>query len=451
MPDRIVRVALFVSALLLPSTAVVQAQEPISGPDILVNDPALDLPTAGRRQMETTVAVAGSMVCVAWMDTGEVEGATRIGFGSSTDAGKSFTDHGAIPDIARADPAMAYSRKDDAFYLVALRSPGITMYKSTDGCQTFASVGPLPDSGGEDKEFIAIDNNPGSNFYGRIYVAWTNVNELPKNRVTYSSNGGASWAPVQTFQSGIVAGDRALYPAIAPNGNVFWSFTDFLTAPQDHLLFRSENGGGSWEQMPNIVNNVENPGSLGSCNWTFLNGPHRVTGSPQLAIQPSAQSPAGYIIHAAYTVGGVDPDMADVIYRRSADGGQTWTEQKLNDDATTTDQWHPAIAANDLGHVVVSWYDRRLDPVNNKNYDRYMAISDDTGLTWRANRRVTDLTPTYVGGCNHGDYDRIAVDKSKAYVVWADDRRGDIDIYFNQVPLIPQGALEPSTRLLLLP
>ena len=44
---------------------------------------------------------------------------------------------------------------------------------------------------------MAIDNNPASPYYGRMYVAWTDFDAGAASTSTYSTDGGTTWsAPV---------------------------------------------------------------------------------------------------------------------------------------------------------------------------------------------------------------------------------------------------------------
>lgn len=465
MPDWNIRLGFSITAVLLLSIAAARAQEPISGPDLLVNDPALDID--GTKQVETSAVVVGSTVCIAWLDEGEVSG--RSGFGVSTDSGKTFTDRGPFPpNGAGPDPALAYSQRDDVIYYAAFGAGGIALWRSLDRCQTFEFVGPIATDGAEDKEFIGIDNDPASPFYGRIYAGWTDLDlSTSTNLVSFSDDGGLNWSDPVQLPDGSPAAGQGMWPAIAPNGEVFFAYTLEAGNFLDHWMWRSQDGGVTWKQMEKIAADRRRPSDPNAgCGSRGISGPLTHLPSPQIVAQSSDTAPAGYVIHAVYPydpdyTGSTiiyeeefdGPDVSDVFYRRSVDGGQTWSsEHRLNDDATDTDQWYPTVAATDTKHVVVSWYDRRLDPSGNVQFDRYMAISDDRGLSWRPNRRLSDsISPFAFDNCNHGHYDQVAVDKAKAYVVWAADHRGDSDVYFNQVPLIPQGALEASTRLLLLP
>src|SRR5207302_4936240 len=107
-------------------------------------------------------------------------------------------------------------------------------------------------------------------------------------------------------------------------------------------------------------------------------------------------------------------DKGDIFFTQSTDGGATWSKVKLNDDATTRDQWQPALAVTpDGNHVGVFWYDRRLD-ANNGNIDRYGVLGTVSGstVTFGSSFRITDVSfPAVVGqdalinSSYMGDYD----------------------------------------------
>src|SRR5207245_3892175 len=144
-------------------------------------------------------------------------------------------------------------------------------------------------------------------------------------------------------------------------------------------------------------------------------------------------------------------DKADIFMVQSTNGGATWSAKvKLNDDATTRDQWQPALAVTpDGNHVGVFWYDRRLDSANSL-IDRYGVIGDVSGsaVTFGSNFRVTDQSfPAVVGqdsliqGTYMGDYDTAVADNSGFYLTWGDNRLADSahahqpDVRFAKIPL----------------
>jgi len=429
--------------------------------DVLVNDPGLD--SGGSTQSETSVVAVGDVVCVAWNDAGEGLGTDGFsGFGFSHDGGKTFTDGGPFPngpapeDVNWGDPSLGYSARDDAFYYAALSISGLSLWRSTDDCQSFGFVGRIHENLLDDKELLAVDNTPTSPFFGRIYVGWTDfAASTDRNKVTYSDDGGLSWSAPATLPGSGTKG-QGMWPAVAPNGEVFFALVDrspFLGGLQSQWIYRSTDGGTSWARMSDIGADQpapENVDSTTACDRQALNGEIRHLSSPQIAIQADASAPVGYVVHAvyAYDSDGEGPDESNVFYRQSVDGALSWSpEFRLNDDATSTDQWFPTLGVNDDGMVAVSWYDRRLDPIENFFFDRYLTVSSDGGLTWEENARISDVSspvsvnfPHFDGmaACYHGDYDQLAVDGEVIHVVWADDRRvtssgPNPDVYYEGV------------------
>src|SRR5581483_2710417 len=116
-----------------------------TGTDVRVNDPALDT-DQNFTQSETTVAVAGNVVCVAYNDIVR-DPASSSSFSVSRDGGATFIEWVAIipPSFLfnAGDPSLAYSVRDNAFYYAALTIPigsgdvTIGIWRSTDQCQTF--------------------------------------------------------------------------------------------------------------------------------------------------------------------------------------------------------------------------------------------------------------------------------------------------------------------------
>jgi hypothetical protein len=433
------------------------------GEDIAVSNPALD--TGGSTQSETSVVAVGNVVCAAWNDSGEGFGQNGFsGFGYSHDGGLTFIDGGPHPngpdDMSFGDPSLAYSTRDNAFYFAALSQQGLSLWRSDDDCQSFQYVGPIHLGFGDDKELIAVDNTPTSPYFGRIHVGWTDFAAAGDSNVTaYSDDGGATWtAPAALPESGF--GGQGMWPAVAPNGDVYFALAQLaleVGGLQNQWIYRSADGGDSYVQMTNIGSDQlrpENVNASGNCGRQALNGDVRNLSSPQIAISLDDSAAAGYVVHAVYPYDsdGDGPDESNVFYRQSSDGAQTWSpELKVNDDETATDQYYPTLAVTDDGTVAVSWYDRRLDPVNNFMIDRFVAYSLDGGATFGENERLSDVS-TPIGAtnphfdglafCYHGDYDQAAIVDNTLHVVWSDDRRvtetgPNPDVYYDQVLLNP--------------
>ena len=142
------------------------------------------------------------------------------------------------------------------------------------------------------------------------------------------------------------------------------------TPPAGWFLSKSTDGGRRW-----ATNQVDAP--------SYTNG------NPRLAVSPEDGS--------LHVIAGANPtptqaSFGDVFYRRSTDGGKTWTQPKVlsdDDPALVKGQYHPFITVAPNGRVDATWWDTRDDPGIRGN-DVYYTYSEDNGNTWAPNRRVTD-------------------------------------------------------------
>jgi hypothetical protein len=125
-----------------------------------------------------------------------------------------------------------------------------------------------------------------------------------------------------------------------------------------------------------------------------------------------------------------DPDILSI---RSTDGGATWSSPiAINDDGPGDAQFFPWIAFDPSGTAHAIWFDRRD---NGTDIDVYYATSDDAGLTWKDNLRVTanaftPILPWESGAANFiGDYNGIAANAGAAYAFYQDSREGNQDVW----------------------
>jgi len=418
----------------------------VPGTDARVNDPSGET-GATQTQNENSIArsdVTGTL-CSGFNDSysGVITNQGFTGFSRSTDDGVSFVDGGAFDANSFGDPSMIWRRADSNFYLATLHSNGLGIYRSTDDCQTmnFLTVGHV--GGSDDKELLAVDNNPGNSTYGRMYMVWT---DFIDERIysTYSDNGTTWSTPVALSDPG--ADVQGAWPIVAPDGTVYvaWvRWNPYFSGPMDMEVVRSTDGGVSYSRTTNPLTGAINPYSASetlNCGRPALRGNIRYLPSPQIAVTPNGD------LHIAYSY---DPDgrdvgdVVDVFYRRSTDQGQTWLpEIRVNDDTTQTDQFFPSISAGPTGRVVIAWYDRRLDEAGNLFVDYYAAMSEDGGASFGPNERISDeSSPIYIdpglASCYHGDYDQQLQTASSAFIQWSDDRairsgHNDPDTYIDQ-------------------
>jgi len=434
---------------------------PFLGADVLVNNPALDTGGTSHTQSETTIArnETTGTICSAYNDSysGVVQGIGYAGFSRSTNGGVSFTDNGAVPAAGGGqsfgDPSLVWRKSDGLFYITSLHTNGLGLWKSTDDCATLTWVGMAHSGANDDKELMAVDNNPASPFYGRMYIAWTDFTDS-RIRAIRSTDGGLTWsAPV--ILSAASTDVQGAWPTVGPNGNLYVSWVRWNPYPNGPInieVVRSTDGGATFAATANPLTGGINPqasGPTASCGRPALNGNIRYLPSPQITVSPNGN------VHVVYSR---DPDglntgdVIDVYYRRSTDNGATWgAEVKLNDDATTRDQFFPTISAGPTGRIVATWYDRRLD-AGNLLFDYYMRVSHDGGVTWQASQRVSDVSsPVYIdpslAACYHGDYDQQLQDAGFGYIQWSDDRNiqsahQDPDVWFDKEAFAPDYTLD---------
>ncbi|MEM6795192.1 MAG: hypothetical protein AAF725_14530, partial [Acidobacteriota bacterium] len=135
------------------------------GTDVPISDPSGDS-GANVTQNETSMAYnpTTGTICAAHNDSfhGITENEGFSGFARSTDGGATFIDQGAIGPGNSGDPALVWRKADGLFYYAALSNGGLGIWRSTDDCLSFESIGPIVNSGSDDKELMAVDNNDGS-------------------------------------------------------------------------------------------------------------------------------------------------------------------------------------------------------------------------------------------------------------------------------------------------
>jgi hypothetical protein len=140
-------------------------------------------------------------------------------------------------------------------------------------------------------------------------------------------------------------------------------------------------------------------------------------GAPAIAVDTSGNA---YVVWADERNGDMD------IYFAYRPAGGAWeTNIRVDDDIGTAEQVSPDIAVDPSGNAYAAWVDGRSG-----DDDIYFAYHP-AGGNWGANVRVNDDASAVAQRDP-----AVAVDTSgNAYLVWADERDGDEDIYFAHRPV----------------
>lgn len=425
------------------------ARPPSAAPaseNVVVNDPAADA-TEQDTQSETSVTLAGDNVVVGFNDSGHCFDPCPIvpghftGRAFSTDGGGSFTDAGTLPDHVDGDlgdPVLATDEVGGTVYFSTLGgnlvANHLQTFRSFDGGVTFtAPVNSTPGTeagmGFQDKEWMAVDNFAGPQ-QGTAYVSWTKFpggiaapSPFIEILVTRSTDGGDSYFPPggTLVMRGCGQGS---FVTVGPDHSVYVFWWDCNATPRRIMVAMSTDQGLTFGP-PVTVATLLGTGVNGRLP---LNGGFRNNSFPHVAVNPLSGN-----LYVVFNDNPVGDDRGDVLFTQSTDGALTWsTPVRVNDDATTLDQFMPTIGAtSDGSRLLVTWYDRRRNQTGNDAIDRFGTIGSISGdsVTFGSNFAVSDgpfpvvreqdpiINIQYMG-----DYDQTVADNASFYSVWSDNR-----------------------------
>ena len=212
-----------------------------------------------------------------------------------------------------------------------------------------------------DKQWIAIDTNPRSPHYGRVYAMFTQF-VLNPSRILLSyadarpDGTHTDWSAPQVLPT--IPGhpwDTYLLPHVAPDGTVYTSVTNNPVS-QGFLdnaiyLISSHDGGVTWQGPTLVTPSVLSPTYR---NTTFTEG---IVDSFGLGTK---QVDGHWPLYVAYE--NEDADGYSRVYvTGSLDGGATWsTPVRVNDGPDDVEALQPRVEVAPSGTVAVAFYDRRL-------------------------------------------------------------------------------------------
>jgi len=210
-----------------------------------------------------------------------------------------------------------------------------------------------------------------------LFVQAAQVQWEPAQRLT--------WNPGESFRPRV---------AVDSSGGVHLVWSD--TTPGDSEIYykQSTDGGGTWATSQRL---------------TFSSGS---SGNPDIAVDSTGK------LHVVWE--DKAPGNSEIYYKRSPDGGATWsTSKRLTWNEGTS--WSPAVAVDSSDSVHAVWSESTPG-----NFEIYYKKSTDGGATWSTSKNLSSTSGNSFSPA-------IAVDSSdRIHVAWSDATPGNTEIYYRK-------------------
>ena len=403
-------------------------------------DPYTNTTSFHATEVEPDTFASGSTI-VAAFQVGRFEdgGASNVGWATSTDGGKTWT-NGFLPAITKlatppgpydrdTDPSVAYDAKHGAWMISSLplttggglRGAAVVVSRSTDGGLTWGDPVTVANAGGTsdfDKNWTACDGTPTSPSYGNCYTEWDDFGHSNHLRMSVSTDGGLTWRSSTVPNSTVIGGQ----PVVQPNGTVV---VPIDTGSESKVeSFVSTNGGSSYT----------GPFTIAGIST------HREAGNFRSDALPSAEVDGSGKVYVAWADCRFRTGCSanDIVLSTSTDG-VTWTAPaRVPIDGTTSgvDHFLPGLAVDagtsgSSAHLTLLYhsYPNTSCSSSTCQLDVGYVASPDGGATWTTPIQLAGpITLTWLPltsqGYMVGDYVSTSYAGGKAHPVFMNATAG---------------------------
>jgi BNR repeat-like domain len=367
----------------------------------LSSDPFTNSASQHRTEVEPDTFASGSTLVSAFQ-VGRIfgGGAADIGFATSSNGGKSFT-NGFLPDTTTAatppgiyaavsDASVAFDARDGVWLISYLGiSPNgntsevdVLVSRSTDGGQTWSNPVVVNNSGHfNDKNWTVCDDTASSPFYGHCYTEFDDNTKTDLIQMSTSSDGGLTWgAALPTANNAHGIGGQ---PLVQPSGTVIVPIEGFASRNGDMMSFTSTDGGASWSAVTKIA------------AVRF----HTPAGGIRAGILPSAEIDGSGKVYVVWPDCHFEAGCTanDLVFSTTTDG-VNWsavTRIPLDPVGSGVDHFIPGVAvdkstSDGSTHLVVTFYfyPNTNCTTSTCQLDVGYATSADGGASWTSNTQV---------------------------------------------------------------
>jgi hypothetical protein len=284
-----------------------------------------------------------------------------------------------------------------------------------------------------DKEDVWVDQNPGSPFFGRVYVSWTQFRGSAFTffgepvRVAFSDDGGKTWSKerqLSAAQNIGHGGRQGSTVRTGPDGTVYVVWEDSDVNGFKQVVAVSHDGGVTFSRPIDIarVHDIQDP--IPGANF-------RDNSFPSLAVDQSTGA-----VFAAWA--DLRNGTGRIVVSKSSDHGSTWSTPAVVSPAADGYAFFQGLDVAPNGRVDVGYQALKANATGpaaygtgNATIDSFYVQSTNGGATWSASTQVSSVSSDPAASAQNnlarqfwGDYNTLASTSANAFFIYTDSRNG---------------------------